>query len=132
MWILQLGGLVGTCKPLPLFCYISLLVRLYETPFLLITYIFWFFAGKLSFGSNVLLLYSSCCFPYFLLYENCLFLLSLKTQQWCMPTMHYAFHNSVTLTWPQVLLVFNSCLLYQTSLLYIRFSDCFHSTHKLS
>ena len=35
-------------------------------------------ADKLFFGLNVLLPYSSYCFPYFLLYENCLFFLSLK------------------------------------------------------
>ena len=40
----------------------------------------------LPFGLNVLLLHSLYCFSYFLLYENCLFLLSLKTQQCCMPT----------------------------------------------
>ena len=33
-----------------------------------------------SFVLNVLLSYSSYCFPYFLPYENCLFLSSLKTQ----------------------------------------------------
>ena len=42
-------------------------------------------ADKLSFGLNVLLPYSSYCFPYFLTVWK-LFLLSLKTQQWYMPT----------------------------------------------
>ena len=40
----------------------------------------------LYFSLNVPLPYSSYFFPYFLPYENCLFLLSLKTQQLCMPT----------------------------------------------
>ena len=43
---------------------------------------------------------------------------------------HYAFRNSVSLTRLQ-LLVLNSCLLYQASLLCIKFSDCCHSAHKL-
>ena len=61
-----------------LFCWQFILIFLYLLQIMS--------ADKLSFGLNVLLLYSSYCFPYFLLYENCLFLLSLKTQQWCMPT----------------------------------------------
>ena len=43
---------------------------------------------------------------------------------------HYAFHNSVSLTRLQ-LPVLNSCLLYQASLLYVKFSDCCHNAHEL-
>ena len=81
-------------------------------------------ADKLSFCFNIFPPYSSCCFSYFLLYENYLFLLSLKTEQWCMPTMHYACHNSVSLTWLQ-LPVLNSGLLYQAGLPNLKFSNCF-------
>ena len=103
-------GARSRCKPnlspYPLFCYISLVDSL-----------IW---------NTIFLPYSSCCFPYFLPYKNCLLLLSLKTQKWCMPTMHYAFHNSVNLTSLQ-LPIFNSRLLYQASLPYVKFSDCFHT-----
>ena len=88
----------GCCKPpvltstLP-FCYISLLDSLIWNTFF-VDNSFWFFCtwfrirspNKLSFVLNVLLPYSSYCFPYLRPVENCLFLLSLKTQQWCMPT----------------------------------------------
>ena len=43
---------------------------------------------------------------------------------------HYTFHNSVSLTRLQ-LPVLNSCLLYQASLLYVKFSDCCHNAHEL-
>ena len=44
--------------------------------------------------------------------------------------VHYAFHNSVSLTRLQ-LPVLNSSLLYQASLPYVKFSDCCHSAHEL-
>ena len=46
-----------------LFCWQFILIFLYLLQIMS--------ADKLSFGLNVLLLYSSYCFPYFLLYENC-------------------------------------------------------------
>ena len=42
---------------------------------------------------------------------------------------HYAFHNSVSLTRPQ-LPVLNSHLLCEVSLPYVKFSDYCHSAHK--
>ena len=42
---------------------------------------------------------------------------------------HYAFHNSVSFT---LLQLPSSCLLYQASLLYVKFSDCCHIADKLS
>ena len=107
MRTLQLGGLGeggGCCKPPPsiklyitsrfaymkhLFCWQFILIFLYLLQIRS--------ADKLSFGLNVFLLYSSYCFPYILLYENCLFLLSLKTQHCCMPTQPHSqcfFHNT--------------------------------------
>ena len=44
--------------------------------------------------------------------------------------VHYAFHNSVSLTRLQ-LPVLNSSLLYQASLPYAKFSDCCDSAHEL-
>ena len=59
-------------------------VSLIWNTFLLTTYSNF---SVLSFSLNILPPYSSYCFTYFLPCENCLlFLLSLKTQQWCMPT----------------------------------------------
>ena len=48
------------------------------------------FADTLSFGSNALPPHCSYCFPYFLPHEKCLFLLSLKTQQWHMLTQPHS------------------------------------------
>ena len=42
---------------------------------------------------------------------------------------HYAFHNLVSLI--RLQLPVNSQLLYQASLLYVKFSDSCHSAHKL-
>ena len=96
------GG--GTVSPL-LFSYISLTSRfaymkhVFCWQFILIfLYLLQIRSGdKLSFGLNVLLLYSSYCFPYFLLYENCLFLSSFKTEHCCMPIQPHSqcfFHNA--------------------------------------
>ena len=90
-----MGTVSPQCKshtnPLPfrLFCDISLLDSLIWNTFFLTTHSNFSVlqirgANTLSFGVNILLPYFSYCFPYFLPYENCFFLLSLKTQQWCM------------------------------------------------
>ena len=48
------------------------------------------FADTLSFGSNAIPPHCSYCFSCFLPHEKCLFLLSLKTQQWHMLTQPHS------------------------------------------
>ena len=55
--------------------------------------------------------------------------IDINLQAWFC-SAYYAFHNSVSLTRLH-LPVLNSCLLYQTSLPYVEFSDSCHSPHKL-
>ena len=88
--ILQLGFFEGVNLPRhPLFS-ISLYItsRFAYMKHHFCWYLTLIFLYKLSFGSNVLFPYSSCCFPYLRPYENCFFLVEFENSE--MMHAHYA------------------------------------------